>query len=297
MKIVDVQQGSEEWLALRRSKITATDCAAIMGRSKYKSPHMVWLDKMGKSKVFENDAMKRGKELEPEARAYFNHRFELFCEPVVAISDKHPWQMASLDGWDPEKKVIIEIKCPGEAVFREAQEGKFQEDYILQCLHQLAVCSEALRNCLCYYFKGPNGLESVELTIDRDERAIIEIWGKEEAFYRSCMLGFVEPPLGPLDFLEQDGDAWKHYSDQWREIKRQMEALEVDEKYVRNQLIDLADDQSCRGAGIQLTKYTRMGSVDYNKVPELQGVDLSAYRKASIDAWRLSEVGETSQTD
>jgi len=296
MQIIDIQQGSPAWLELRRSKITATDCAAIMGKSKYKSPHMVWLDKMGKSVPFDNDAMKRGRELEPEARAYFNRKFGYSCVPVVALSDANPWQMASLDGWDAEKKVIIEIKCPGESVFRDAQSGKIQEEYVLQCLHQLAVCPDAQYNCLCYYFLGPTGPESIEATIHREEVEIIGLIAREEAFYRDFVLRFVEPPLGPLDYQEQNGNDWRYYSNQWREIKKQIEALEVEEKYVRNQLIDLADDQSCRGAGIQLTKYTRQGNVEYAKIPELRGVDLSAYRKPPIDAWRLSEI-ESSQTD
>lgn len=196
MKIIQVEQGSEEWLALRRSKITATDCAAILGKSKYKSRHMVWLDKMGKSKTFENEAMKRGKELEPEARAFFNRKFGYNCEPLVALSDENPWQMASFDGWDPDKKVLIEIKCPGEAAFRDAQAGKFQEEYILQCLHQLAVCPDALCNTLFYYFKGSQGVESVETTIDRDEVEIMGLTAEEAVFYRSYVLQFVEPPSG-----------------------------------------------------------------------------------------------------
>ena len=106
MQIIQVAQGSGEWLTLRRSKITATDCAAILGKSKYKSPHMVWLDKRGKSKPFDNEAMKRGRDLEPEARDYFNKKLGLNCTPVVALSDENPWQMASLEGLGPPTLLI-----------------------------------------------------------------------------------------------------------------------------------------------------------------------------------------------
>jgi len=192
--------------------------------------------------------------------------------------------------------MLLEIKCPGESVFRDAQAGQFSADYIWQCLHQLAVCPEAIGNCLYFYFEGSNGPESTELVVDRHESDIVALTASESVFYHDYVLQFVEPPLGPLDYQEQNGNDWRYYSNQWREIKKQIEALEVEEKYVRNQLIDLADDQSCRGAGIQLTKYTRQGNVEYAKIPELRGVDLSAYRKPPIDAWRLSEI-ESSQTD
>lgn len=195
MKILDIAQGTKEWLELRRTKITATDCAAILGKSRYKSPHMVWREKMGKSVNVDNEAMKRGRDLEPEAREYFNKKFELNCVPVVALSDENPWQMASLDGWDADKKVILEIKCPGESTFRAAQGGELQEEYMWQCMHQLAVCPEAIHNCLCYYFKGSEGVETVEMTIDRSESVIGVLNAAERAFFVS----FDEPPLGLLD--------------------------------------------------------------------------------------------------
>jgi putative phage-type endonuclease len=292
MRIIQVNQGSPGWLALRRSKITATDCAAILGKSKYKSPHMVWLDKMGKSKPFDNDAMKRGRDLEPEAREYFNQKLNLICVPVVALSDEYPWQMASLDGWDPDKKAIMEIKCPGESVFRDAQAGKFQEEYVLQCLHQLAVCPEALCNYLCYYFKGPYGIESVEAAIHRDEVEIVDLIAKEMAFYQTCVLRYVEPPLGPLDYQARDDLDWSMLCMEWQKVKQLKDQFEVEEELLRARLIEMAGDQSCRGAGVQLTKYSRQGNVEYSKIPELKGVDLSPYRKPTTDAWRLTELTE-----
>jgi putative phage-type endonuclease len=297
MKILDVVQGSDEWLALRRSKITATDCGAILGKSKYKSPHMVWLDKMGKSKPFDNDAMKRGRELEPEAREYFNRKFGFNCVPVVALSDENPWQMASLDGWDAEKKLIIEIKCPGESVFRDAQAGILQEEYILQCLHQLAVCHEAEENYLCYYFKGSQGVETVEATILRTDIEIDDLTGIESVFYRSFVQSFVEPPLGPLDYQQRDDLEWWELCQKWKNVKYHMNNLAAEEELIRARLIELADGQSCRGCGVQATKYTRQGNVEYAKIPELRGVDLSAYRKPSIDAWRLTEITEGSANE
>ena len=290
MKIVTIEQGSTDWLALRRSKITATDCAAILGKSKYKSPHMVWMDKMGKSKTFDNEAMQRGRQLEPEARAYFNQKLGFNCQPIVALSDENPWQMASLDGWDAEKKVILEIKCPGESVFRDAQAGIFQEEYVLQCLHQLAVCDEARASWLCYYFKGSGIVESVEVGIASLGDEITQLIEKEAVFYKSYVLQFIEPPLGSLDYRARNDEEWEYLCQRWKEVKLKLEVWEKEEKSVREELIALAENQSCRGAGVQLTKYSRQGNVEYAKIPELKGVDLSAYRKPAIDAWRLTEL-------
>lgn len=59
------------WLADRRTCVTGTDVAAILGVSKWSSPVQVWLDKKGLSETAENDAMRWGRRLErPILQAY-----------------------------------------------------------------------------------------------------------------------------------------------------------------------------------------------------------------------------------
>lgn len=54
-----------EQIALRRTGITATDIAAIVGEDPYRSPIDVWADKMGEAHpVADNEAMAAGREME-----------------------------------------------------------------------------------------------------------------------------------------------------------------------------------------------------------------------------------------
>ena len=46
----------------------------------------------------------------------------------------------------------------------------------------------------------------------------------------------------------------------------------------RQTLIALAQHPKEHGAGVSVTRYWKQGNVDYKKVPQLQGVDLSLYR-------------------
>jgi hypothetical protein len=39
---------------------------------------------------------------------------------------------------------------------------------------------------------------------------------------------------------------------------------------------------------VHTTKYIKKGNVDYAKIPELKGVNLDAYRKASKENWRVA---------
>ena len=66
------EQEKNEWLLKRRSVITGTDIASIIGVSKYGSPMTVFLDKLGLSEpLAENESMYWGKALEPVVAARY----------------------------------------------------------------------------------------------------------------------------------------------------------------------------------------------------------------------------------
>lgn len=289
MKIIDVSQGSKEWLDMRREKITATDCAAILGKSRYRSPRMVWMSKMSDVKNYVNAAMERGKRLEPIARSYFESKYETGFFPYVVVSEERPWQMASLDGYDEHNHTILEIKCVGESVFRRAQEGEIAQDYIWQCYHQLAVCEQAERVLLAFYFQDGGVVETIEICISRDEEKIAELNEKEYQFYHHNILGFHEPAMTDMDVETKDDEIWLKAASEWVSVKKCIEEHEKMEQDLREILIRMSSGVSCRGGGVQVTKYIRRGNVDYARIPQLKDINLDAYRKESTEAWRLTE--------
>lgn len=113
MQILETVQGSEEWKNLRFSKITGTDAAILTGSNIWKSKLELWEQKLGlrePDKV--NEKMQRGSDLEEPARLLLNKSLDIEFKPVVAISDAHPYMMASLDGLSPCGRFMCEIKCP-----------------------------------------------------------------------------------------------------------------------------------------------------------------------------------------
>ena len=79
-----LQQNTNEWLEFRRNKIGSSDAPIIMGKSPWKTPHQLWEEKMGiKDSFFESQAMRRGKDLEPEARTAFEEQTGLVMWPDV----------------------------------------------------------------------------------------------------------------------------------------------------------------------------------------------------------------------
>lgn len=188
MLIVPVKQGSEEWLELRKTKVSATDCCIIMRESPFVSPHQLWLKKIGVLPEEPlNDAMREGMALEEPARQFFQELTGIEVEPIVGIHRNYPWMMASFDGYNQEKGICLEIKC-GKKSFAQAKKGIIPQYYYSQIQHQLEVTPDFQEgNYLCF-----NGKDGILMKIKRDEAYIRKLITAENRFYE-CLVNFVSP--------------------------------------------------------------------------------------------------------
>lgn len=113
-EFVKAPQRSAEWLELRRQGLGASDMAAVMGVSPYKTPYQLWAEKTGatpEQKV--GDAARRGVILEDAVAQYYEQErgVKLRKSNGIVRLKKHPRIMASLDRTIVgEPKGIVEIK-------------------------------------------------------------------------------------------------------------------------------------------------------------------------------------------
>ncbi len=106
--LMEMEQGTKEWLTLRTTKITSTDASIIMGVSHWKTKIQLYNDKINEhTNTFVNDRMKRGLDLEPIARELFCIQNGIDMYPCIVMKD---WAMASLDGRSSCGNYIVEIK-------------------------------------------------------------------------------------------------------------------------------------------------------------------------------------------
>ena len=97
------------------------------------------------------------------------------------------------------------------------------------------------------------------------------------------------PELCDKDYVERDEDLWKVCATKWKIVNRQLKGLEDEEQSLRKVLIGLSMGQSSKGAGIQVVRSMRKGSVDYEKMIKKENLDLEIYRRPSVETWRISE--------
>ena len=108
-KIIQLKQGSAEWLAYRLTMRNASETAAVLGVSPWSTPYQLWLLKTGRRQQTVTPAMQHGTNLESAARAAYEEQTGTIMQPLVLQDGAYS---ASLDGMTLEGDLIVEIKCP-----------------------------------------------------------------------------------------------------------------------------------------------------------------------------------------
>jgi putative phage-type endonuclease len=161
MRIVNLDQRSEEWEQWRTAGIGGSDASSIMRVSSYTSYEELLRKKRTQLKCRHwrtkrhgglstpgNAAMARGVNLEPEARELYTALTGLKASPVCVIHDTRDWQRASLDGLTEDHQICLEIKCVKFDYHVLAVAGEVPPEYRPQVQHQLMVTG-----CpVCHYF-------------------------------------------------------------------------------------------------------------------------------------------------
>lgn len=287
-----MEQGSEEWLNMRKSFIGASDCPAIMGVSPYTTPYELWLDKLG---LLENTemtpAMQRGKDLEPEALKLFNKDYTEPFEPCIRFHETISYMMASLDGFrlcngNPE---ILEIKCNGKKVRESLSENGIPDHHYAQLQHQIEVCKA--KEAIYMSFDGEIGTHFV---VKRDEEFIQKMLKKQAEFW-DCVSGLTPPKMTEKDRNRiNKNKSTPIYDARWDSLvidyeysKSQVAYHQEELEKIKKLLIDIAEEKSVHGNGFRLSKVEKKGFIDYDVIPELKGVDLEKYRKPSSTYWKI----------
>ncbi|MFV4797947.1 YqaJ viral recombinase family protein [Citrobacter freundii] len=112
-EVVDVVQGSKEWLEWRKTGVTAT-CSPILleEAGATKTPYELYLQYAGLIKAEDLSVIKQvdaGKKLEALARSYCEKEIGQIALPFCVRNKKYPYMIASLDGQFDDGS-ILEIR-------------------------------------------------------------------------------------------------------------------------------------------------------------------------------------------
>lgn len=275
------EQGSQEWHELRKRHIGASDAGIILGISPWKTKYQLFEEKLGITYSCETNNLQKYNDMEPAAREHFKNLMGIEVKPKVMFHPKIKYMMASLDGLSEDGKTALEIKC-GEATYKLAVAGKVPEHYNAQMQHQMAVLG--LKSMFYFCFDGSTG---IMLEIERNDDMIELIYREEQDFWNRVQ-NFDPPALTNKDLVNMDSLEWKQTAFEYINMKALREKYEREEDILKQRLIDLAGSKSCKGGGVQVSRYIRKGNIDYAVIPELQGRDLEIFRKKPLESWRIT---------
>jgi putative phage-type endonuclease len=182
--VVNLQQGTTEWLEWRNNGIGASDAPTIMGENPWKSSAHLLSEKLGTTEKFVgNAATARGNALEPEARKRYEAVSRIRVDPACLQSHTHTWQRASVDGLAANGNTVVEIKC-GESTYKQtARSRQVPSYYVGQLQHILAVTELPHIDFFCWV---PNRPE-IHLCIKRDDHYIARLVVAEHAFWQQLI--------------------------------------------------------------------------------------------------------------
>jgi len=284
MKIVeDLIQGSEEWHAFRKSRIGASDSAAILGVSKWSTAMQLWERKLGiANEQSVNFAMSRGVDLEDEARNAFTKLKNIVTIPTVVQHETLDWCIASLDGLSLCYKYALEIKVPGREAHLSALAGVVPSYYIPQLQHQLAVTGLDM-----IYYYSYDGQNNACIEVYRDQEYIDELIEEELKFYK-CMVTCTPPELTERDYNIRTDDEWKYAVIDWCKANQLYQEWKEELERSREVLTRLSQSRNSKGFGVKVQKIMRQGAVQYSEIECLKEVDLDKYRKPASESWRIT---------
>jgi putative phage-type endonuclease len=180
-------QRTDAWFAARCGKLTASRFAAVMNVLKDGKPGagrkelvtLLAIERLTGSTVdgFQNDAMRRGTELEPEARAaYEAHTGELVEEVGFVPHPALDYVGVSPDGLLGDAG-LVELKCPASQHkhLSALLAAEHVTEYRWQLQGQLWVTGRQWVDAVSYDPRFPEHLRLAIVRVTRDEKAIAEL--------------------------------------------------------------------------------------------------------------------------
>ena len=83
---------------------------------------------------------------------------------------------------------------------------------------------------------------------------------------------------------------WIETADELFKVKRHLKRLREEDSRLSKKLQSLSDDRTTKKGRYEYKRGERRGTVDYSKIPILQGLDLDEFRKNPITTWKLDVV-------
>jgi putative phage-type endonuclease len=250
--IVDVQQGSDQWHTLRRSKRPASMTPMVTGTSRFGGIAEAYDFFVRGEGATENAAMRYGREMEPKARAELELALQETGEPAVGYRGDY---LASLDFYS--RNWIVDIKCPYSGTmsptWKAAISGEIEPQYAEQLEHQYRVFGS---DRIGLYVWTPGGAIFVEYKPDKGR------WDNIRRAWDEFFEKYVSKRVRPTDCETRDDSQWLSLAASLIETNAKVAELSAQADSIKRKLKELAGEASATGGGVTVRRYWRNQQID-----------------------------------
>ena len=191
--MIDVEQGSAEWIACRLGKITSSRISDILAKGKGDKPsatrknymYQLLLERLTGEMAdhYSSPEMQRGLEKEQSAA----DAYEVETYSIVEKCGFFESPAGTMEGSSPDRLVgddgLIEIKNPNTSTHLETKmSGEIKREYILQMQHQMYCSGRKWVDFVSYDDRLPVNLRLFIKRINHDEKMIEEILSEVKLF-------------------------------------------------------------------------------------------------------------------
>jgi putative phage-type endonuclease len=201
-----MEQGSDEWKAVRLGKVTASRVADVMAKTKtgwsasranYRAQLVAERLTGNLADSYTNQAMEWGVLTESEARSAYSfytgadvQKIAFAPHPTIAMSGASPDGLVGADG-------LVEIKCPNTATHIETLlGGAVPGKYVLQMQWQMECTGRAWCDFVSFDPRMPEDMRLFVKRLERDQDAIADLYAEILTF-----LGEVESTVEKLNAI------------------------------------------------------------------------------------------------
>jgi putative phage-type endonuclease len=182
----------DEWLRWRRTGVSGSDAAAIIGLDRYRSAFDVYADKIGlKPEQPDNEAMRQGRDLEQYVAKRFMEATgkKVRRRNAILQHPEHHWMLGNIDRWVVGENAGLECKTTSVLNRAKFSQGEFPPNYYVQCVHYMAVTgAERWYLAVLVLNKAFH-----VFTIERDENEIQALVATEKDFWENHIMKQIPP--------------------------------------------------------------------------------------------------------
>lgn len=300
MKLIDIQQGSSEWLALRLGHFTASEAPAMMGDSPYtKRVELLYQKASGYRPVvtpYQQKKFDEGHAAEANARPLVEGREGLELFPVTAVHTVNNLPLlASFDGLNLDKTLVFEHKLWNQKLVAQIEREGLGPLYYWQLEHQLLVAEQAERVLFVCSDGTADNFRYVYYESQNNRRdALIAGWQQFQAdleqYKADLESGAIKSPY--QEAVIRNDKTFRDAEQEYLLAMNQKKSAEATLDKAKEDLINLTGGLKTKGEKLQLYPTHKDGTVKWKAafkamMPEVSKKELEPFKGEDSISWTV----------